>query len=106
MLFYLKFAYNILFKLFIIYIFAAYYEQNGIIQIDNIINECKFQNKQNFSNYTSKYKVIALYYPDININHNNYDKAENYINEDYTIENQIKLAKSHGIPYIKSLNDF
>ena len=93
----MKFASNILYKLFVIYIFIIFFEQNRIIQVDNIINEFKFQNNQNFSNYTSKYKVIALYYPNININHNNFEKTENYINEDYLIENQIKLAKSHGI---------
>lgn len=97
MLSYLKFCSSIIFKLFISYIFISFFEQNKIIQIDNLINESKYQNNQNFTNFTSNYKVIAIYYPDININSINLDKTEKHINNNDLIENQIKLAKSHGI---------
>ena len=76
--------------LFIIY-------NNNIIKIDNLINESFTQDNQDFSQYNQNHKFIALYYSDTNNSINNYYKLNKNINNDKMIEEQIKLAKSHGI---------
>ena len=70
---------------------------NNIIKIDNLINESFTQDNQDFSQYNQNHKFIALYYSDTNNSINNYYKLNKNINNDKMIEEQIKLAKSHGI---------
>ena len=79
--------------LFIIYI-------NKIIKIDNLINESLYQDNQDFSQYSQyyqKHKYIALFYSDTNNSIINDHKINKDINNDKIIEDQVKLAKSHGI---------
>ena len=77
-----------------------------IIEIDNIINEEEFKNNRNYFNYNTNYKIIAIYFPQINneqIDFNNNSKIPksyktNQINfNESLIEYQVKLAKNHGI---------
>ena len=79
------------------YSFFAFINVNQIIKNNNIINESLYQKNQNFSNLTSKYKIIAIYYPDNNNSTIINNETVQNINNPYLIEEQIKLAKSHGI---------
>ena len=85
---------NIRLFAFIGILFIIYY---NIIKIDNLINESLSQDNQDFSQYKQNHKFIALYYSDTNNNINNYYKLNKNINNDKMIEEQIRLAKSHGI---------
>lgn len=86
---------NIRLFAFVGVLFIIYY--NNIIKIDNLINESLSQDNQDFSQYKQNHKFIALYYSDTNNNINNYYKLNKNINNDKMIEEQIRLAKSHGI---------
>jgi hypothetical protein len=93
-----------------------------IIDIDNIINERKFEEDLDFSKYETDLKIIAIYYPDylkkdfahfnrnkfeINIYIKTLTKKErkpykslylrNEKNISQLIKEQINLAKKHGI---------
>jgi len=74
-----------------------------ILEINNLINETLYQNNLDFSQFDTKYKILAIYYPQNYINKIDFDENEN-INEKQEInlsksliEQQIKLAKIHGI---------
>ena len=60
-------------------------------------NESLYQNNQDFSQYQTKYKFIAIYYPDNNRSLINHNEEINNVNIYKLIEEQINLAKSHGI---------
>ena len=71
---------------------------NKIIKIDNEINESLYQENLDFSQFETKHKVVAIYYPDNYTNKIENAKKNNKINNYNTlIEYQIKLAKMHGI---------
>ena len=77
-----------------------------IIKIDNLINEIAYQDNFNFSMYETKYKILAIFFPD---NYNNNKKVykkefqllpnkEKEIKIFRTlIKKQVELAKNHGI---------
>ena len=74
-----------------------------ILEINNLINEPLYQNNLDFSQFDTKYKILAIYYPQNYINKMSYDENEN-MNENKEInlsksliEQQIELAKIHGI---------
>ena len=94
MLFYFKTNVRIIIKIMSFYIFQTIINDFRIIKIDNLINESLYQNNQDFSNYTTKHKIIAIYYPDNNINNSN--KLNQDINN-IKLSEQVILAKSHGI---------
>ena len=77
-----------------------------IIKIDNLINGTFYQDNQDFSKFNQNHKIIALYYPDnIKIINHNYNINDN-INNNKLIENQIKLAKNHGIYGFGIISDY
>ena len=80
MLFCIKTSFRIFIKLVFFYTFITTINDYKIIKIDNLINESLYQNNQDFSNFTTKHKIIAIYYPDNNINNNNRNKLNNDIN--------------------------
>ena len=80
---------------FIGIIFIIY--NNKVITIDNLINESFYQDNQDFSQYNQNHKFVTLYYSDIKNSINNDKKINKNINKDKIIEEQVKLAKSHGI---------
>ena len=76
------------------------------IEIDNIINEEKFKNNINFSNFNTNQKIVSIYIPQFHneqFDFNNNSKIlksykTNEINfNESLIEYQVKLAKNHGI---------
>ena len=74
-----------------------------IIKIDNLINEIIYQEDSDFSGFRTKYKILAIFYPENYINNIN-EKKNNQIQlakEINTlkviIKKQVKLAKNHGI---------
>ena len=94
-------------KFFLLIIFLDVFNKGGEIKIDNLINEQLYQENLDFSKYTTKYKVLAIYYPQY------YIDAINFINKKTTkyiikkdeiinlrkllIKKQVTLAKMHGI---------
>ena len=89
----------VFFKFIKIWFFYSIFALINNIQIiinNNIINEPIYQKNLDFSNLTSKYKVIAIYYPYNNSTINNKETVQ-HINKTYLIHEQIKLAKNHGL---------
>ena len=96
-----------IFKFIIIYLTFSLINKTNILEIDNIIKEPLFQNDINFFPFDTEYKIIAIYYPPyylwrIDSHHKN--QYHEKIKEKYEInfnksliEEQIKLAKNHGI---------
>ena len=93
-------------KIFVLLMLFPFFKINNprIISINNLINGQLYQKNQDFSKFETKYKVIAIYYPQT---YNN-----SYANKKYgsiiqktddnkqgklIIEQDIKLAKIHGI---------
>ena len=81
-----------------------------VINIDNLINESLYQENQDFSKFSTKYKILAIYYPQnfTNFTGTQYfiDKksSKSLIQEDEEFNSkkslileQVKLAKNHGI---------
>ena len=74
------------------------------IDIKNLINEQLYQENQDFSKFKTKYKIIAIYYPQTNNNIYFNPKCKSIIQKTNNnkqgkslIEWDIKLAKTHGI---------
>ena len=74
-----------------------------VLEINNLVNESLYQHNLDFSKFDTKYKILAIYYPQNYINKIVFDEDEN-TNEkeeinlsESLIEQQIKLAKIHGI---------
>ena len=72
------------------------------IEIDNEFKENLYENDISFSNYQTKLKPIAFYYPEyLNISFSKYFKKYNNKTNKSSIskliKRQIKLAKKHGI---------
>ena len=74
-----------------------------VLKINNLVNESLYQNNLDFSKFNTKYKILAIYYPQNYINQIAYEENKNTnkkeeINLSETlIEQQINLAKIHGI---------
>ena len=93
-------------KLFVLLMFFPFIKINNpiIIEINNLINEQLYQENQDFSQFKTKYKIIAIYYPQTYncryFNNNSksiIQKADNNKHGKSLIEQDIKLAKNHGI---------
>ena len=74
-----------------------------VLKINNLVNESLYQYNLDFSKFDTKYKILAIYYPQNYINKIMFDEDEN-TNEkgeinlsESLIEQQINLAKIHGI---------
>ena len=94
-------------KFFLFIIFLYVFNKGSEIKIDNLINEHLYQENLDFSKFTTKYKILAIYYPQYYIN------ALDFINKKTTkyiikkdeiinlrkllIQKQVTLAKMHGI---------
>ena len=74
-----------------------------VLKINNLVNESLYQNNLDFSKFVTKYKILAIYYPQNYINKIVFDEDENTIEKEEInlseslIKQQIKLAKIHGI---------
>ena len=91
----LKIKFCIFIKFFFFYSMLLLINENQIIKNNNIINESIYQKNLDFSNLTSKYKIIAIYYSDNNNSIINNETTQNI--NDNKIDKQIKLAKNHGL---------
>ena len=92
-------------KIVMINLYFIIINKKKIINIDNSIKESYYQKNFNFSHLNSTYKILAVYYPQ------NYSHIINFVegkksltnekkNIDFSkalIEQQVKLAKDHGI---------
>ena len=95
------------FKIILLIIFLFIINKIKIIKINNIINEITNQDDVDFSNFETKFKILAIFYPEnyINKTYNRYTKQtqllakkeEEINNLKSLIKNQVKLAKNHGI---------
>ena len=79
-------------------------KQNDIIEIDNEFKENIYENDISFSNYNTKFKPIAFYYPEYNnisylkyFNKNKTLNQLNFVKIKRLIEKQTQIAKNHGI---------
>jgi len=98
---------EIIVKIFIFYGFLSLFNETKIIKIDNEIKESLYQNNLDFSKFETKHKIIAIYYINNNIVENENLKEGNNFNIKYSlIDEQIKLAKSHGIIGFGIVYDF
>ena len=98
---------SILQKLLLFNILLSAIKKTKIIKIDNIFDESLYQNDMNFSLFKTKFKIMAIYYPDkykTNANFGNKYLTESAIKRfssinfnKQIIEQQIILAKNHGI---------
>ena len=100
-----RFIYCIFIKLLLYFSILSYLNVNQIINNNNIINESLYENNIDFSNLNSNYKIIAIYYLNNNDNFN-YNKTFQNINNSFLIDEQIKLAKNHGIFGFGIMHDF
>ena len=92
-----KIDFFIIIKILLFYSIFALINDNQIIINNNIINKPIYQKNLDYSNLTSKYKIIAIYYPYHNTSIINIKDTLHNINNHYLIEDQIKLAKKHGL---------
>ena len=96
-------------KIFLFCCFLSLFNINKVINIDNLINESFYQDDQDFSKFSTDYKILAIYYPQ---NFTNTDTklfvdkktSKSIIQEDEEFNStkslileQVKLAKNHGI---------
>jgi len=96
-----------IFKFILFLIIFSLINKTKIIEIENVIKETLFQKDINFFPFETKYKTIAIYYPPyyqwrINSYHKNpflrkIRKKYEYNFNKSLFEEQIKLAKNHGI---------
>ena len=94
------------FKIVLFYSFVSLINFRKVINIDNLINESLYQDNQDFSKNETNFKILAIYFP-LYYNEkfdlaNKMDKFEMSKNEEINInksiiEQQVKLAKNHGI---------
>ena len=79
----------ILLKIIFFWSLLIFVNKRIILKLDNIFIEPLYENSIDFSKYKTNYKIIAIFYPD------NYIKK--YFITKNKIEEDIKLAKNHGI---------
>ena len=94
-------------KVILLWGFLSLFNATKVIKIDNLINDSLYQDNQDFSNFTTKYKILAIYYPQNVINPTYFDnkiakkpkveKDDEFNYRKSLIEDQVKLARSHGI---------
>lgn len=103
----IKFNYENISKIILIFVIFLFINEPKLINIDNLIIESFYQKDLDFSQYNPELRVLAIYYPE---NHNNiidYNdkktisslinrKRDNNIKKSL-IEQQVRLAKNHGI---------
>ena len=88
----------IIIKFIVFYGCLSLIYETKIIKIDNEINETKYENNLNFTNFKTNHKIIAVFYPENNNYNSQFLKVEKEINVSFSIiEQQVKLAKNHGI---------
>jgi len=95
------------FKILVLYVFLSLFNVSKVIKIDNLINESLYQDNQDFSKFTTKYRILAIYYLQNIISPTDLDnikttlsfsKKNKEINFNKSlIKEQVKLAKNHGI---------
>ena len=95
------------FKILVLYAFLSLFNVSKVIKIDNLINESLYQDNQDFSKFTTKYRILAIYYLQNIISPTDLDnikttlsfsKKNKEINFNKSlIKEQVKLAKNHGI---------
>jgi len=88
--------------------FLSFVNVVKLIKIDNLYNESIYQKNQDFLNFDTKHKILAIYYPQNKISNEDYfDKKDsnslikkkeeiNKLNKSL-IEKEVNLAKNHGI---------
>ena len=92
----------------VLYGFLSLFNISKVIKIDNLIKESLYQDNQDFSKFTTKYKILTIYYLQKIISTKDLDntkktkffseKNEEIINFNKSlITEQVKLAKNHGI---------
>ena len=106
--------FNILFgitiKIILFCCFLLLFNIYKLINIDNLINESLFQENQDFSKFYTKYKILAIYYPqnftmftptqyffDKKASKSIIQENEEFNSKKSLILQQVKLAKNHGI---------
>ena len=93
---YLKNISDIFIKFLLFYGLLILIDETKIIKLDNLINEPLYQNNIDYSEFHSKNKFIAIYYPEDN--KNNSLNIENDFNFNKSlIEQHVNYAKSHGL---------
>ena len=103
----IKFKYETIEKIILIFSFISFVNIPKIINIDNLISESYYQKDLDFSEFDANLKVLAVYYPRNYINIIDYIDKKTFsslINEKneinlhkLLIKKQVKLAKNHGI---------
>ena len=98
---------QISFRIIFLCVLLSFINVTKVIKIDNIINQKFYQNDCDFSNFETKYKVLALFFPQQSINKIKLGvnkKDSSFVNEEENIklsesliEHQVQLAKNHGI---------
>ena len=97
-------------KIGLFFCFLSLFKITKVINIDNLINESSYQENQDFSKFSTKHKILAIYYPQNLINNTNTkyfldkktSKTLNQEDEEFNlkkslISEQVELAKNHGI---------
>ena len=110
MLYRINIIFGISIKIILFFGFLSLFNIHKVLNIDNLINESLYQENQDFSKFSTKYKILAIYYPQKFTNYNGtqyfIDKraSKSIIQEDEgfnfkksLILEQVKLAKNHGI---------
>ena len=90
--------------------FLSLFNIHKVINIDNLINESLYQDNQDFSKFSTDYKILAIYYPqnftniidtklyiDKKTTKSLIQKHEEYNSKKSLILQQVKLAQNHGI---------
>ena len=95
------------FKILVLYGFLSLFNLSKVIKIDNLIKESLYQDDQDFSKFSTKYKILALYYlqnviKTIYLDNTKKTKFFSKKNEEINInksliKEQVNLAKNHGI---------
>ena len=95
------------FKIMVLYGFLSLFNVSKVIKIDNLIKESLYQDNQDFSKFTTKYKILTIYYLQNIISTKELDntkktkffseKKEEINFNKSLIKEQVKLAKNHGI---------
>ena len=87
-------------KIMVLYGFLSIFNLSKVIKIDNLIKESLYQDDQDFSKFTTKYKILTIFYLQNIIGTKdlfNIKKNEDINFYESLIKEQVKLAKKHGI---------
>ena len=94
---------NIILKIMILYLLLSFNNTNlftpkNIVEIDNKINETLYEKDIDFSKYSTKIKVIAIYFPQFLYINENYIINNHKLNEWEIIEKINPLFNGHNQP--------